>query len=267
MSNKEYPIGIFDSGIGGLTVLKEICRILPDENILYFGDTARVPYGIRSEETVTKYSFECIKFLLQKRIKLLVIACNTVSAVSLKEITKYVDVPVIGVIEPGAKAAVNFTKNKKIGVIGTEATIKAKAYSKAIKELSDKVEVYELACPLFVPLVEEGWTDDLVAKLIAERYLSNLRVKEIDTIVLGCTHYPLLKKVIGEVMGPINIVDSAIETSKIVREILLQKDLLNNQKNTPVRKYYVTDSPIKFKFLAEKFLNESINNIEKVMLS
>ncbi len=267
MTKKNYPIGIFDSGIGGLTVLQEIHKTLPNEDILYLGDTARVPYGIRSEETVTKYSFECINFLLQKKIKLLVIACNTVSAVSLQEIIKKVDIPVIGVIEPGARAAISMSKSGKIGVIGTEATINAKAYSKAIKAISDKVEIYELACPLFVPLVEEGWTDDIIAKLTAERYLSNLKYKEIDTIVLGCTHYPLLKKVISEVMGPINIVDSAIETSRAVKEVLNGSNLLNDQKNISTKKYFVTDSTLKFSLLAKRLLNEKINNIEKIILS
>ncbi len=266
MSYKDYPIGIFDSGIGGLTVLKEVCKILSNENIIYLGDTARVPYGIRSAETVTKYSFECISFLLKKNIKLIVVACNTVSSVSLEEIKKKVDVPVIGVIKPGAKAAASITKNRKIGVIGTEATIKTNAYSNAIKAIKDKVDVYELACPLFVPLVEEGWTDDIIAKLTAERYLAAMKTKDIDTIVLGCTHYPLLKKVIQEVMGSINIVDSAIETSKAVKDILYNKDLLRDTDTAPVKKFFVTDSPEKFLMLGERFLHEKIYNIEKIIL-
>ncbi len=266
MKNKDYPIGIFDSGIGGLTVLKEMCKILPNENIVYLGDTARVPYGIRSAETVTRYSFECIKFLLQKKIKLIVVACNTVSSVSLDDIRKSVQVPVIGVIEPGAKAAANITKNKKIGVIGTEATIKTKAYSRAIESLLNEAEVYELACPLFVPLAEEGWTDDIIAKLAAEKYLLGIRSKEIDTIVLGCTHYPLLKNVIQDVMGSVNIVDSAIETSKAVMDVLRENKLLREAATAPLKKYFVTDSPERFVTVGERFLHDRIAEIEKIVL-
>lgn len=266
MKNKDFAIGIFDSGIGGLTVLKEMCNILPNENIVYLGDTARVPYGIRSAETVTRYSFECIKFLLQKKIKLIVVACNTVSSVSLHEIRKSVQVPVIGVIEPGAKAAAGITKNKKIGVIGTEATIKTRAYSKAIKSLSNEIEVYELACPLFVPLAEEGWTDDIIAKLTAERYLTGIKSKGADTIVLGCTHYPLLKNVIQDVMGAVNIIDSAIETSKAVRDILSEKGLLRDSGTASEKKYFVTDSPEKFVTVGERFLHDRIADIEKIVL-
>lgn len=266
MKNKDYTIGIFDSGIGGLTVLKEICRILPNENIVYLGDTARVPYGIRSAETVTRYSFECIRFLLQKQIKLIVVACNTVSSVSLHEIRKSVQIPVIGVIEPGARAAFSITKNKKIGVIGTEATIKTRAYSKAIKSLSNEIEVYELACPLFVPLAEEGWTDDIIAKLTAEKYLAGIRSKGVDTIVLGCTHYPLLKNVIQDVMGSANIVDSAIEISKTVRDVLHEKGLLRESDKASEKKYFVTDSPEKFVTVGERFLHDRISDIEKIVL-
>src|SRR5512139_1007849 len=171
----ERPLGIFDSGIGGLTVLKEIARQLPAENLLYLGDTARVPYGIRSPETVTRYAFQCTDFLLQKDIKLLVIACNTVSATSLGEIQEKISVPSIGVIEPGARAAVRTTRNKRVGVIGTEATIRSIAYKKAIRAIDARVVVFGLACPLFVPLVEEGWTDGAVARLTAERYLKDIR--------------------------------------------------------------------------------------------
>jgi len=266
LKNNDYPVGIFDSGIGGLTVLKEVCRILPGENIIYLGDTARVPYGIRSAETVTRYSFECIQFLIQKNIKLLVIACNTVSSTSLKEIRKSLHIPVIGVIEPGARASVAMTKNKKIGVIGTEATIKSKAYSRVIRSLSEDIEVYEFACPLFVPLAEEGWTDDIIARLVAERYLSTLRDSGVDSIVLGCTHYPLLKNVIQEVMGSASIIDSAIETSMVVKAVLVENGLLRETGIASKIKYYVTDSPEKFVTVGEKFLHDKIDDIEKIVL-
>ncbi len=265
-NNNDYPLGIFDSGIGGLTVLKEMCRILPNENIIYFGDTARVPYGIRSPETVTRYSFECIKFLLQKKIKLLVVACNTVSSISLQEITNSLQIPVIGVIYPGARAASEVTKNKKVGVIGTEATIRSKAYSKAIEYLANDIDVYELACPLFVPLAEEGWTDDDIASQIAERYLAGIKDKGVDTLVLGCTHYPLLKNVIQKAMGAITLIDSAIETSKVVKDVLLEEGLIRKSVLPSIKKYYVTDSPEKFITVGEKFLQDSINDIEKIAL-
>jgi glutamate racemase len=262
----DYPLGIFDSGLGGLTVLKELCSMLPDENIVYLGDTARVPYGIRSPATVTRYSFECIKFLLQKEIKILVIACNTVSSISLPEIKKTLEIPVVGVIEPGARAAAEATKNKKIGVIGTEATIKSKAYSKAIGYISKEIEVYEHACPLFVPLAEEGWTEDIIAFLIADKYLTSIKEKGVDTLVLGCTHYPLLKNVIQKAMGDAALIDSAVETSKVVRDVLLKNGLERQSTLPPKRKYYVTDSPEKFRTLGEKFLHSSIDDIEKIAL-
>jgi glutamate racemase len=267
MNNK--PIGIFDSGVGGLTVLREITELLPNEDIIYLGDTARVPYGIRSSETVKNYAFECVDFLMTKDIKILVIACNTVSATALNEIKNLVNIPVIGVIEPGAISAVRITKNKKIGVIGTEATIKSEAYTKAIKFLDNKVEVFGLACPLLVPLVEEGWTEGIIAKLIVEKYLKDMMDKEIDTLVLGCTHYPLLKDVIQEVMGEISLVDSAIETAKVVRDKLKSQesgfgDLAGVRKG--MIKFYVTDSVKKFVNIGERFLKNRIEDIEKINL-
>src|SRR4030042_3951049 len=194
MNNKNRPIGVFDSGIGGLTVLKEIVKEMPSEDTIYLGDTARVPYGIRSPEIVTRYSLENTKFLFSKDIEILVVACNTASSISLDAIKNSVSIPVIGVIEPGAKAAVRATSNKKIGVIGTEATVKSNSYTKAIKGIDRSIEVFSCSCPLFVPLVEEGWTEGEIASLTAKRYLDGLKGKGIDTLVLGCTHYPLLKK-------------------------------------------------------------------------
>ncbi|MCX8031353.1 MAG: glutamate racemase [Thermodesulfovibrionales bacterium] len=266
MKKSDFPIGIFDSGIGGLTVLKEICKVLPYENIVYFGDTARVPYGIRSPETVTKYALECIRYLLNHKIKLLVVACNTASAISLKDIRENVKIPVVGVIEPGAKAAITITKNKKIGVIGTEATVKSGAYRKAITEFLPQAEVFELACPLFVPLVEEGWTDDIIAYLIAEKYLKSMINKAVDTLVLGCTHYPLIKNVIQKIMGTVCLVDSAIETSLTVSKILNDNNLLKDNSISVNKKFFVTDSPDKFIAVGERFLNDKIINIERIAL-
>ncbi|MBI3592809.1 MAG: glutamate racemase [Nitrospirae bacterium] len=266
MKNNERPIGIFDSGIGGLTVLKEVSRILPGENIVYLGDTARVPYGIRSPETVTRYSFECTGFLLKQDIKLLVVACNTVSAISLSEIRSRVPIPVIGVIEPGAKAAVEATKTKKVGIIGTETTIKSSAYLKAVKAIDTDIEVFGLACPLFVPLVEEGWTDGVIARMVVERYLSNIRDRGTDTLVLGCTHYPLLKGVIQEVMGSVRLIDSAVETAAVVKNVLSEMGLSGHAETSRLKRFFVTDSPEKFISVGERFLQRKIEDIEKINL-
>ncbi len=266
MNNNDRPIGIFDSGIGGLTVFKEVSNRLPRENIIYLGDTARVPYGIRSPETVIRYSFECTGFLLRQNIKLLVVACNTVSAISLQEICNRVPVPVIGVIDPGARAAVSATKNKKIGIIGTETTIKSSAYSKAICAMAHDIEVYGFACPLFVPLVEEGWTDGVIARMVAERYLNDVRDKGADTLVLGCTHYPLLKGVIQEVMGTVRLVDSAIETAVAVEQLLFKKGMLAQNETAETKRFFVTDSPEKFISVGERFLETKINDIEKIQI-
>ena len=263
MNNK--PIGVFDSGIGGLTVLKEVFRKLPDESTLYLGDTARVPYGIRSAETVTRYSFENTGFLVSMGIKVLVVACNTVSAVSLEEIKGKLSMPVIGVIEPGARAAVRATRNKNVGVIGTEATVNSGAYARIIRAIDASIRVFSLPCPLFVPLAEEGLTDDAIATMVAERYLKNLKEKGIDTLVLGCTHYPLLKDVIGKVMGEgITLIDSATETVSEIKETLVRNDIKGSPSRQPLRKFYVTDAPEKFLKVGERFLGEKIAHIEKI---
>ena len=263
MNNK--PIGVFDSGIGGLTVLKEVFRKLPDESTVYLGDTARVPYGIRSAETVTRYSFENTGFLVSMGIKALVVACNTVSAVSLEEIKGKLSMPVIGVIEPGARAAVRATRNKNVGVIGTEATVNSGAYARIIRAIDASIRVFSLPCPLFVPLAEEGLTDDAIATMVAERYLKNLKEKGIDTLVLGCTHYPLLKDVIGKVMGEgITLIDSATETVSEIKETLVRNDIKGSPSRQPLRKFYVTDAPEKFLKVGERFLGEKIAHIEKI---
>jgi glutamate racemase len=261
----QKAIGIFDSGIGGLTVLKEILAKLPDENIIYLGDTARVPYGIRSAETVTRYCFENTHFLLSQEIKMLVIACNTATAISLDAVKKEFPLPVIGVLEPGARAAVATTKTRKIGVIGTEATIGSNAYEKAIRRLAPEAEVMSLACPLFVPLAEEGWTDNDVAELVAEKYLAPLRGTGIDTLVLGCTHYPLLKEVIGKAVGPgITLIDSATETAKEVAEVLEKLKWRGNGTGEGIRKFYVTDTPARFEMIGKRFLGDSQLHAEQV---
>lgn len=267
MSNRNLPIGIFDSGIGGLTVLKEIICRLPGESTVYLGDTARVPYGIRSPETVTRYSFENTRFLFSKGIKLLVVACNTASSISLAAVRQAVPVPVIGVIEPGARAAAAATRNRKIGVIGTDATVRSNAYPAAIRGFDQTIEVFSLPCPLFVPLVEEGWTEGAVAELTAETYLREIREKGIDTLVLGCTHYPLLKGVLSQIMGPgVTLIDSAIETAASIQSALAEHDMLNAVPTEGIRQFYVTDSPEKFVRVGERFLGSSISFIQKIEL-
>lgn len=268
MNKKNRPIAVFDSGIGGLTVLKEIVKEMPGEGTIYLGDTARVPYGIRSPETVIRYSFENTRFLFSKDIKLLVVACNTASSVGLDKIKSVVPIPVIGVIEPGAKAAVKATRNKKIGIIGTEATIKSDSYARLIKAIDGDVEVSGLPCPLFVSLVEEGWTEGDIVTRIAERYLKEIKSKGIDTLVLGCTHYPLLKQVISKVMGEgVRLIDSAVEVAKEVKAILEISGLKREQKERPLREFYVTDSPDRFIKVGERFLENKIEHIEKITVS
>ncbi len=263
---REKPIGIFDSGIGGLTVLREIAKLLPNENLIYLGDTARVPYGIRSAETVIKYSLECATFLFKKEIKMLVVACNTSSSVSLEFLREKLTVPVIGVIEPGVRAALKVTENGKIGIIGTEATIQSEAYTKKIKSIKPNTEVISKACPLFVPLVEEGILEGSIAELVVERYLKDLKNSGIDTLILGCTHYPLLKKTIQKYMDGIRLVDSAQEIALEVKNLLINQELINKSTKLGLKTFYVTDAPERFKKIGEIFLNYEINNIFKVSL-
>lgn len=263
---KENPIGIFDSGVGGLTVLKEISKLIPTENIVYLGDTARVPYGIRSAETVVKYSIECADFLFKKQIKMLVVACNTSSSVSLDVLRERLPIPVIGVIEPGVRAALKVTKNGKIGIIGTEATVQSESYAKKIKSLNPNIEVISKACPLFVPLVEDGILEGAIAELVVERYLKDIKNSGIDTLILGCTHYPLLKKTIQKYMEGITLVDSAQEIAEEVKIMLSQQGLLNEKSDEGYKIFYVTDSPERFKKIGEIFLDYELNNIFKVSL-
>ena len=245
--------------------MKEIIELLPGENIIYFGDTARVPYGTRSRETVTKYSIENTEFLMSKGIKALVVACNTASSVSLPLLRNEFPVPVIGVVEPGARAAAADAKFKKIAVIGTEATINSRSYEEAIKAIDGSVEVSGIACPLFVPLIEEGWLDGDIVKLTAEKYLSSLRYNGVDSIVLGCTHYPMIKDVIKNVSG-VPLIDSAVETAKEVKRILEEKEMLRQSGEEGSREFFVTDFPEKFSRVGENFLGHEISNISKIDL-
>jgi glutamate racemase len=258
------PIGLFDSGIGGLTVLQQIIEKLPRENTVYLGDTARSPYGTKSVETVLRYSFENADFLLQKGVKVVVVACNTSTAVALGALKDELSVPVVGVIEPGARGALKRTRNKRVGVIGTEATIQSGAYTEALKRLDGGVEVYSRACPLFVPLVEEGWLDNDVVDKTVEAYLAGFKRSGIDTLILGCTHYPLLKKAIRRFMGrDVRLVDSAEETAEEVARLLKEKSL-ERGKGNGAASFFVTDVPDRFIKVGRRFLGEKVDSAVRI---
>jgi len=254
------PIGVFDSGIGGLTVLKEIIEVLPDERTVYLGDTARVPYGTKSRETVIKYALENSVFLRDQGVKLIVAACNTASAYAIGALRAAFDIPVIGVIEPGARAALEVNTVGKIGVIGTEGTMGAHAYSEVIKAIKGHAVVIEKACPLFVPLVEEGFITEPATALIASKYLEDLKNEDIDTLVLGCTHYPLLKGAISDVMGDgVRLIDSAESTAKEVKRVLVKKGLeAGENKIRGDHRFFVTDSPSRFVRVGRIFFGEHL---------
>lgn len=265
--DRTNPIGFFDSGIGGLTVVKAVSQLLPNENIVYFGDTARVPYGSKSNDTVVEYSLQAANFLLRKNIKLLVVACNTASSVALKDLKRFLTIPVIGMIEPGSKMALRESRNGKVGVIGTNATINNKAYSQELKKLNPKLKVYEKACPLFVPIAEEGWLDHKATELIAKEYLTELKSKKIDSLVLGCTHYPILKNVIQKVVGRnVKLVDSGTPAARLVEEYLNGRGLRNISNQIGKKEFYVSDIPAKFREIAERFLGKKITHLHKVEL-
>ncbi len=265
--DKKNPIGVFDSGIGGLTVVKRIRQYLPNENIIYFGDTARVPYGNKSNSTVTEYAREITEFLLKKNVKIIVVACNTVSSVAIDYLKSHYGVPIIGMIEPGAKMALHSTRNGKIGVIGTYATVNNHAYKKKLSEISADARVFEKACPLFVPLAEEGMSGHPATKLIAEDYLKELQKNEIDTLILGCTHYPILIEPIQETVGKkVKLIDSGIAAALEVEKYLAGRGLLNDSNNIGRLELYVSDVQTKFKEVAELFLGASLENLFKVSL-
>ncbi len=265
MKKNNRAIGVFDSGLGGLTVVKEITKVLPDEQIIYFGDTARVPYGTRSSETVTKYTFQSINFLLENNIKAIVIACNTASAMSLARAQERYNIPIIGVVKPGAKGALAATKNKKIGIIGTPGTIGSGAYESEIKKRDPQAEVFSKACPLFVPIVEEGWADTQVAELTAREYLRHFDNTKIDTLVLGCTHYPILYRTIDRILdSKIRLINPAIETAKRLQYLLEKNNLLHDGKLTEDHRFFVSDLPERFQKIGEEFLNKPFKNVSVV---
>lgn len=263
----ERAIGIFDSGVGGLTVLRELRHQLPQEELVYLGDTARVPYGTKSPQTVARYAQEAARFLVGQRVKLLVVACNTASAVALDDLAALHRLPVVGVIEPGARRALEVSRTGRIGVIGTEGTIRSRAYERALRAGNPAVEVHVAPCPLFVPLAEEGWSEHPVARLAAAEYLAPLLRQGIDTLVLGCTHYPLLKRTLQEVAGPtVELIDSAAETAKTVATLLHAEGLGRHDTPPASPRFFVTDLPDRFERVGGAFLGAPLTGVVTVSL-
>lgn len=268
LMHKNAPIGIFDSGVGGLTVAREVMRQIPNENIIYFGDTARVPYGSKSQDTITRYSEQIVRFLKTFRVKTIVVACNTASAYALDTLEKNLDIPIIGVVKPGAKVAADTTQNGKVGVIATEATISSHIYTDYIQRLKPNVSIHEKACPLFVPLVEEGLLKDPVTDEIARRYLTELIDIDIDTLILGCTHYPLIRSTLAGIVGDkVTLVNPAYETAIELKRLLSDLDMLNDQAPTLGRnqyQFYVSDKADKFVHFANSIIKYGILSAKTV---
>lgn len=253
------PIGVFDSGLGGLTVFKQVIRELPSENVIYFGDTARVPYGTKSKEAIIRFSIENVEELLKHRVKMVVIACNSSTSYALDILRAKFDVPIVGVIEPGVAKAVKATKNNRVGIIATMATINSGKYTEHIHKHDASIKVFGQPCPLFVPLVEEGWLNKSVTRDVAEEYLKPLKAKKVDTLILGCTHYPLLKPVLKKVMGKdVELIDSAREVALEAKRVLMEKNLLRTEKTKAKYNFLISDRPQAFKQIAQKFLGFEI---------
>jgi glutamate racemase len=258
------PIGVFDSGIGGLTVVHALNIRLPHENIVYFGDTARVPYGPKSPQVVREYAAQDVEFLISKDVKMVVIACNTVSAVALDIVQKHAHGPVVGVILPGAEAGTKATKNKRIGVIGTRATVGSNAYTNALRQIDREVRVFAQECPLFVPLAEEGWVDHQVTRMVAKEYLFPLTLEKIDTLILGCTHYPILRSAISAAVGrSVTLIDSAEATAAEVERTLDEHRLRNLSTHRANLTFYVSDIPAKFAEIGERFLGQKMGQVRR----
>lgn len=264
----KLPIGVFDSGVGGLTVVREIMRQIPNESIVYFGDTARVPYGGKSKETVTKYSKQIVRFLQEQQVKAIVVACNTASAYALEALEEETHLPIIGVVKPGAKTAVETTRNGKIGVIATKGTIRSEIYTQYIQQLNQNAQVVGKACPLFVSLVEEGLLEDPVTEEIAQRYLSGLIDVGIDTLILGCTHYPLIRSTVGKVMGPeVSLVNPAYETAKELKELLEEHHILRSDKpalGTNQYRFFVSDGAGDFQEFANSIFKYGVLSAKEI---
>lgn len=269
----DAPIGVFDSGVGGLTVARELFKLLPQEDVVYFGDVGRAPYGGRSKEIITKFTHQDVAFLMERNVKFIICACNTASSVALDEVSKNYTVKMVGVIEPGARAAVQKTKTGRIGVIGTVATISSNAYARTVHDLDAKIKVFSLACPLFVPLAEEGYINKEATYFIAKDYLRTMQEMHIDTLILGCTHYPLLKHVIADVMGDaVALIDSGEETARVAHVMLTESGILHSRSSQRpgldgTHEFFVSDVPEKFTQVAMRFLGTVVDNIARVDIS
>ncbi|MFA5261352.1 MAG: glutamate racemase [Candidatus Omnitrophota bacterium] len=265
---KDKPIGVFDSGLGGLTVMKAMMRQLPFEDIVYLGDTARVPYGTKSEESIIRFSLENAAVLVKHHVKMIVVACNSSSSYALEALREKFHLPVVGVIEPGVNRAVHVTRNNRIGVIATQATVRSGSYERLISRASPGVKVVSQPCPLFVPLVEEGWFKKAVTRQVAEEYLKKIKNSQADTLILGCTHYPLLKAVITDVLGRgVSLVDSALEVSKLVQTLLVERLGNRDARRNPQYKFLVSDQPEHFQKLARRFLGCPIKDVKRIALT
>ena len=262
MDNRK--IGVFDSGLGGLTVVREMQKLMPEESVVYFGDIARLPYGSKSKETITEFSHQIMRFLLKHDVKAVIIACGTASSNALEDLQTTYDLPITGVVEPGAREAANTTKNGRIGITGTEATIRSGAYERLLKEADPQIEVYTKACPLFVPLVEEGWFKDDITRSVVQRYLAELKQQQVDTLVLGCTHYPLLKRLIGEEIGEdVILVNPSSSVVKEMKEYLQQHDMQSEAVQGEYE-FYVSDSTEKFRQFGQQVLDIPELTVRKI---
>ncbi len=264
-TERKRPIGIFDSGLGGLTVFSEIRNALPNENLIYFGDTARVPYGTKSPAIVERYTMEIVNFLMSCDVKMIVIACNTSTAIAYKKVRQKIRIPVVGVIEPACIVASSITSGGRIGVIGTRITVQSGAYSEKLIEINPEAKVFQKACPLFVPLVEEGFISGDIIDLVAREYLREFDEADIDTLILGCTHYPMIRSVVADnIKSTVNIIDSAKQTALFVKTILNETDALNESKKNGNEKFFLTDASCNFVTIGEKFLKRPIKNVSVV---
>lgn len=265
MSSDRRPIGCFDSGVGGLTVVRRLLELLPRESVHYFGDTARLPYGSKTRPTIIQFSIENTRWLVDQDVKAVVVACNTSTALALDAIRRKFDLPIIGVIEPGARAAARVTRAGRVGVIATRATVGSRAYSRAIKACSKKIEVFERACPLFVPLAEEGWLEHPAALEVAREYLAPLKRRKVDTLVMGCTHYPLLRGVIQQVMGPgVKLIDSGEEAAEETRRVLKLEGLLAPRGAAARHEFALSDVPGRFTEVGSRFLGRALRKVRRV---
>ena len=264
MNNKK-PIGVFDSGLGGLTVLEQLIKLLPQEQFIYLGDTAHVPYGNKSPQTIIERSLKIVKFLEQKNVKLIVVGCNTASAVAQKKILQTIKIPTVNVISPGIIQALEKTKNNNIAIIGTQTTINSKAYQNQISILNDKIKIITQACPLLVPMIEEGLIKQQITQDIINMYLNKIKKTKYDTLILGCTHYPLIKKIIaGKISQKIEIIDSSIITAKYVKQVLKKHNMRAKNIQQPKNKFYITDTTSKFKAIAKRFIQAEIIEVKKI---